>query len=219
MPAASSSGGSTANVAPTKSNLLRERERLALAEEGYELLERKREILMLELMKRMNEARVLEREMRKRAGTAYPALKRMMLLRGREAARELGMGVKAEIAASERRVQVSGISMPVVEAAAPEHALQCSFLGSSAESDETVEEFSALLELVVRMASLRAVVWRLAKEVRKTQRRVNALEKMVIPESRAIEIFIEDSLEEREREAVFAAKRLKARKEKREAGR
>lgn len=219
MPALSASGRSTASVAPTKSNLLRERETLALAEEGYELLERKREILMLELMKRMNEARVLEREMRKRAGTAYPALKRMMLSRGREAARELGMGVKAEIAALERRVQVSGISMPVVEAAAPEHRLQCSFLGSSAESDETVEEFSALLELVVRMASLRAVVWRLAKEVRKTQRRVNALEKMVIPESKAIEIFIEDSLEEREREAVFSAKRLKARKEKREAGR
>ena len=127
--------------------------------------------------------------------------------------------MKAEFAAWERRVQVSGISMPVVEAAAPERRLQCSFLDSSADSDETVEEFSALLELVVRMAALRAIVWRLAKEVRKTQRRVNALEKMVIPESKAIEIFIEDSLEEREREAVFSAKRLKARKEKREAGR
>jgi V/A-type H+-transporting ATPase subunit D len=214
MPAPNASARPSANVAPTKSNLLREKERLALAEEGYELLERKREILMLELMKRIDETRILEREMRRRAGTAYPVLRRMLLAAGRDSARELAEGVKAEFAAKERRVQVSGISMPVLEAVAPERRLQSSFMNSFVDSDETAEEFSALLELVARMAGLRAVVWRLAKEVRKTQRRVNALEKMVIPESRAIETYIEDALEEREREAVFSTKRLKARKER-----
>jgi V/A-type H+/Na+-transporting ATPase subunit D len=206
------------NVAPTKSNLLREKERLALAEEGYELLERKREILMLELMKRMNEARVLEREMRRRAGTAYPVLRRMLLAAGRDNARELAAGVKADFSAREKRIQVTGISMPALEAVAPARRLQTSFMNSFSDSDETAAEFSALLELIASMAGLRAIVWRLAKEVRKTQRRVNALEKMVIPESKAIKSFIEDSLEEREREAVFSTKRLKARKE-REAGR
>jgi V/A-type H+/Na+-transporting ATPase subunit D len=115
-------------------------------------------------------------------------------------------------------VQVSGISMPALEAVAPERRLQSSFMNSFADSDETAAEFSSMLELVAAMAGIRAIVWRLAKEVRKTQRRVNALEKMVIPESKAIKSFIEDSLEEREREAVFSTKRLKARKE-REAGR
>jgi V/A-type H+/Na+-transporting ATPase subunit D len=206
------------NVAPTKSNLLREKERLALAQEGYELLEQKREILMLELMKRIDEARVLEREMRRRAGTAYPVLRRMLLSAGRDNALELASGVRADFAAKERRVQVSGISMPALEAVAPEHRLQSSFMNSFTDSDETAVEFSAMLELVAAMAGLRAIVWRLAKEVRKTQRRVNALEKMVIPESKAIKSFIEDSLEEREREAVFSTKRLKARKE-REASR
>ena len=62
-------GDADANVAPTKSNLLREKETLALAEEGYDLLEQKREILMLELMKRIDEMKVLDREMRRRAGT------------------------------------------------------------------------------------------------------------------------------------------------------
>ncbi len=205
------------NVAPTKSNLLREKERLALAEEGYDLLERKREILMLELMKRIDEAKVLEREMSKRAGTAYPVLRRMLLAAGRDEARELASGVRADFAAREKRVQVSGISMPALEAVAPERRLQSSFMNSSADSDETAAEFSALLELVAAMAGLRAIVWRLAKEVRKTQRRVNALEKMVIPESKEIKAFIEASLEEREREAVFSTKRLKARKQ-REAG-
>jgi V/A-type H+-transporting ATPase subunit D len=206
------------NVAPTKSNLLREKERLALAEEGYELLERKREILMLELMKRVDEARQLEREMRRRADTAYPVLRRMLIKAGRDNARELAAGVKADFAAREKRVQVAGITMPALEAVAPERRLQSSFMNSFADADQTAAEFSSMLELVAAMAGLRAVVWRLAKEVRKTQRRVNALEKMVIPESKEIRTFIEASLEEREREAVFSTKRLKARKE-REAGR
>jgi V/A-type H+/Na+-transporting ATPase subunit D len=204
----------TRNVAPTKSNLLREKETLLLAEEGYGLLEQKREILMLELMKRIDEVKVLEREMRRRAGTAYPVLRRMLLAAGRENARELASGVKAEFAARERRVQVSGISMPALEAVAPERRLQSSFMNSFADSDETAKEFSALLELIASMAGSRAIVWRLAKEVRRTQRRVNALEKMVIPESKQIKSFIEASLEEREREAVFSTKLLKARKSK-----
>ena len=201
-------------VAPTKSNLLRENERLAFAEEGYELLERKREILMLELMKHINEARELEREMRRRADSAYPVLRRMLLARGRGTARELAAGVRADYVAKEHRVQVSGISMPALEAVAPKQGLQSSFMNSFADSDETVAEFTAMLDLVAAMAGLRAIVWRLAKEVRKTQRRVNALEKMVIPESRAVKTFILDSLEEREREAIFSTKRLKERKEK-----
>jgi V/A-type H+/Na+-transporting ATPase subunit D len=202
------------NVAPTKSNLLKEKETLALAEEGYDLLERKREILMLELMKRIDEIKVLERELRRRSGTAYPVLRRMLLEAGRENVRELSVGVRADFAAKEHRIQVTGISMPALEAVAPEHRLQVSFMNSFADSDETAVEFSALLEVIASMAGLRAIVWRLAKEVRKTQRRVNALEKMVIPESKAIKGFIEASLDEREREAVFSTKLLKARKEK-----
>jgi len=207
----------TRSVAPTKSNLLKEKETLALAEEGYDLLEQKREILMLELMKRIDEVRVLDREMQRRAGSAYPVLRRMLLAAGRDNARELAAGVRADFAAKERRVQVSGLSMPALEAVAPERRLQSSFMNSFTDSDETVKEFSALLETIAGMAGLRAIVWRLAKEVRKTQRRVNALEKMVIPESREIKSFIEAALEEREREAVFSTKLLKARKE-REAG-
>jgi V/A-type H+-transporting ATPase subunit D len=206
------------NVAPTKSNLLREKETLALAEEGYELLERKREILMLELMKRIDEVRVLERELRKKAGTAYPVLRRMLLAAGRGNARELAAGVTADFAVRERRVQVSGISMPALEAVAPERVLQSSFMNSFADADETAAEFAALLELIASLAGSRAIVWRLAKEVKRTQRRVNALEKMVIPESRAAKAFIEASLEEREREAVFSTKLLKARKEREAIG-
>jgi V/A-type H+-transporting ATPase subunit D len=198
-------------IAPTKSNLIREKERLVLALEGYELLERKREILVMELMRRVDEVKILEREIDKRVGSAYPVLRRMLLSVGRENAGQLAAGAATDFSVETRRIQVAGLSAPSLVAKVPERKLRSSFLNSFAASDETVLEFTELLKLVAQMAGLRSVVWRLAKEVRKTQRRVNALEKMVIPESKARKAFIEASLEERERESVFTVKLLKAR--------
>lgn len=200
------------NIAPTKSNLLREKERLALAIEGYDLLEQKREILVMEIMKRVDEVEILERELRKRCASAYPAMRKMLLSIGRERARSLSTGMKCDFQARERRIQVAGLSVPSLEAEAPPRELPYSFVNSFADSDQTMLEFTELLKLIAEMAGLRSVVWRLAKELKKTQRRVNALEKMVIPESRGRKIYIEAALEERDREAVFAGKLLKARR-------
>jgi V/A-type H+-transporting ATPase subunit D len=84
-------------------------------------------------------------------------------------------------------------------------------MNSFAVCDETVIKFTELLEMLSNAAGMRSIVWRLAREVRKTQRRVNALDKMVIPRSRAVVKFIDDSLDERERESLFAVKMLKQR--------
>jgi len=205
-------------VAPTKSNLIREKERLSLALEGYDLLERKREILVMELMKRVDEVAILEREIGRRAATAYPALRRMLLSEGREVAGLLAGAEKPKFGVETGRVQVAGISAPVLTARIPKRKLCSSFMNSFADSDEAMLEFTELLKLAAEMAGLRSVVWRLAKEVRKTQRRVNALEKLVIPESKARTTFIESALEERERESVFAVKLLKARGAERNVG-
>ncbi len=84
-------------------------------------------------------------------------------------------------------------------------------MGTYGSCDRTMVEFFELLRLVARMAEIRTMVWRLAREVRKTQRRVNALEKVVIPDVLETKGFIEGVLEEREREVFFVQKILKAR--------
>lgn len=206
----------TQTIAPTKSNLLKEKDNLALAIEGYELLERKREILMMELMKRVDQVRVLERQIEAKAHSAYPVMRRMILSNGRERAREIADGTRNRMVLREVLVQAAGQRIPSLEALPAPRSLQTSFLNSSSDTDETVAEFTELLERLVAMAGLRTVVWRLAKEVKKTQRRVNALDKIVIPESRARKVFIESSLEERERDAIFATKLLKAKSEAKE---
>ena len=87
-------------------------------------------------------------------------------------------------------------------------------MGSYADVDKVTVEFLTLLKLLTRLASIRTMVWKLATEVRKTQRRVNALDKQVIPETRETKEYIQSVLEERERENTFVLKALKARQKK-----
>jgi V/A-type H+-transporting ATPase subunit D len=72
-----------------------------------------------------------------------------------------------------------------------------------------VLEFFSLVKILTELAAVRTIAWRLAREVRKTQRRVNALETMVIPTARETKGYIESSLEERDRDAFFTSKLLK----------
>ena len=196
-------------IAPTKSNLLRVKERLATAMEGYDLLEQKREILVMELMQKVEQVKLLEKEMDACIETAYPALKRMLVSMGRERADRLSRGIKYRFELSEKLVTIAGMKLPSLEISLPGAELKYSPANSFAECDETVLEFFKLLKILTELAAVRTIAWTLAREVRKTQRRVNALEKMVIPSARDTKLYIEAALEERERDSFFTSKLLK----------
>ncbi|MDR2446450.1 MAG: V-type ATP synthase subunit D [Treponema sp.] len=203
------------SVAPTKSNLLKTKERLATAEEGYDLLEQKREILVMELMRKVEEVKLLERDLDAAVEKAYPALKRMLITVGRERADRIACGVKYTFNTREKRFQIAGINLPGLEVQTPDPELKYSPENSFAECDETVIQFFNLLKILTNLAAVRTIAWRLAREVRKTQRRVNALEKMLIPTARETMAYIEASLEERERDSFFTSKLLKKKTGKR----
>ena len=197
------------SIAPTKSNRRRVKDRLATAEEGYGLLEQKREILVMELMRQVEQVKLLEREVDARVATAYPALKRMLIVVGRERADRLSHNIRYQFDLQEKKVTAAGMNLPSLKIQFPEAALKYSPANSFAECDETVLEFFKLLKILTELAAVRTIAWRLAREVRKTQRRVNALEKIVIPTARETKAYIEASLEERERDAFFTSKLLK----------
>ncbi len=197
--------------APTKTNLMKEKRNLQLALQGYDLLEKKREILIIELMKRMDSLELLEQEIAKKTEEAYAALRRMLLSVGRERALTISSLPVRDIRLSASSINVSGMHLPTLEVHASAPVLHYSFMNSFAVCDETVIKFTELLDMLSTAAGMRSIVWRLAREVRKTQRRVNALDKMVIPRSREVVKFIDSSLDERERESLFAVKMLKQR--------
>ncbi len=200
------------NIAPTKSNLLSIKEQLSVALDGYELLEQKREILVMELMRMVEKVKLLEREIDKSVESAYPALKNMLMNVGGDRVERLSESVKYEYDIHEKSVSAGGMTFDSIEVELPKLELFYSFLGAYADSDKVTVEFFKLLNLLTQMASIRTIAWRLANEVKKTQRRVNALDKMIIPQEKETKVYIESVLEERERENVFVLKSLKNRK-------
>lgn len=199
------------NVAPTKSNLLNIKDQLAISKDGYELLEQKREILVMELMRMVEKVKLLERDIDKKIKTAYPALKKMLMAVGGDRVERISHGVSYDFKITEKPVSVAGMSFSSIGVDLPSRQLFYSYMDSFPEVDNVMVEFFDLLRLLTDMASIRTIVWRLAQEVKKTQRRVNALDKMVIPQTEETKNYIESVLEERERENVFVLKVLKAR--------
>lgn len=200
------------NIAPTKSNLLKMNEQLSISQNGYDLLEQKREILVMELMHMVERVKLLEDEIEKVIAKAYPALKKMLIAHGGDQVEQMASSVHYDFTIDEKSVTIGGMRFRTIDVQLPERQLFYSFLGTLPENDKVMAEFFNLLTLLTQMASIRTIVWRLAGEVKKTQRRVNALDKMVIPQTRDTKKYIESVLEERERENVFVLKALKRQK-------
>ncbi|HKL86124.1 MAG TPA: V-type ATP synthase subunit D [Treponemataceae bacterium] len=198
-------------LAPTKSNLLAVKEQLTIAKDGYELLEQKREILVMELMQMVEKVKLLEADIDKQIARAYPSLKRMFMAVGRDRTERLAKTISYDFDLQEKRVILAGMTFSSISVDLPKRRLAYSYLNSFADCDRVMIDFFELLRLLTDMASIRTIVWRLAREVKKTQRRVNALDKQVIPQTQETKVYIESVLEERERESVFVLKALKSR--------
>ena len=197
------------NIAPTKSNLLAMKEQLAISQNGYDLLEQKREILVQELMRMVDKVRMLEKDIDAAVKVAYPAFKRMLMADGSDQVKRIAHAIHYDFEMQEKNVTVGGMSFQTIDVHLPKKQLFYSMIGTYANTDDVISKFFDLLSLLTQMASIRTIVWRLAEEVKKTQRRVNALDKMVIPQTLETKEYIENALEEKERENVFVLKALK----------
>ena len=108
-----------------------------------------------------------------------------------------------------KTTKLIGMVLPSIGIEVPALKLQYSFLNTNAIIDETSLKFLNLISLLCEMAEIRAIVWRLSREVKKTQRRVNALEKIVIPQEEETIKYIINTLEEKERDEIFIRKLIK----------
>lgn len=202
------------NIAPTKSNLLAMKEQLAISVNGYDLLEQKRELLVQELMHMVDKVKLLEKEIDDAVKQAYPAFRRMLMADGSDQVRRIAHNVHYDFEMREKQVVIGGMSFSTIDVQLPKRRLFYTMIGTYANTDDVINKFFRLISLLTQMASIRTIVWRLAEEVKKTQRRVNSLDKMVIPQTRETMKYIENSLEEKERENVFVLKALKRRNDR-----
>lgn len=197
-------------VAPTRSNLLRLRQTLKFAREGYDVLDRKREVLTTELLRVAHDAALFQEKVWAELAEAYHALEIARLAMGREHLEWAALSVKETIDVVIRLHSVMGVVLPIIEShgAPPETPYG---LGDTTVSlDEAAARFRRVLAEIPTLTETMTTVWRLARELQKTQRRVNALQYIFIPQYEETVAFIESTLEEREREETFRLKRLKS---------
>ena len=199
------------NVAPTKSNLLNLERQLDFAQEGYDLLEQKRQILIFELMSRLNRAEEAERRVAEALRQAFEALQEATLDIGSEAIDRvtLGVAMKHEIEMTDDRLM--GMGVPRVSVRAEPMGVRFGVVGTSSNTDIAMSKFVDVLPLLADLAELENAVMRLARELRRTQRRTNALSKIFIPQYRETIDYITGSLEERERESLIILKMIRDR--------
>ncbi|MFP4056024.1 MAG: V-type ATP synthase subunit D [Candidatus Brocadiia bacterium] len=199
------------DVPPTKSTHLALRRDLEFAQEGYDLLEQKRQILVLELMGRLEGARRAQEAVDEAMAQAFEVLREDALRMGTEAMAREAMGIEREHQLSIQSHQIMGLELPSVEAEHEPPRPEFGLASGSALSDEVMRRFTEALDAVARLAEIENAVFRLASEVRRTQRRVNALDKVFIPDYKETIAYIEDVLEERERESFVIMKMTKER--------
>jgi len=199
------------NVAPTKSNYLDLSRRLELAEEGYDLLEQKRQILIFELMSRLGRARDAERRAEEAMARAHAAVREAVLAVGSDALDRAALGVSVAHEAGIDEQTLMGIRLPEVDVTSEEPGAQFGVVGTGAATDAAMQRFAEALKVLGELAELENAVLRLARELRKTQRRVNALSKIFIPNYSETIDYILASLEERERESLVIMKMVKQR--------
>ena len=195
--------------APTKSNLLKLQKQLAFALEGFELLEQKRQILTLELVRRLERAREAERRVAEALEQAHAALREATLDSGSEALDRAALGAGVDHAVSISDERLMGLRLPKVRLEILGGRIPLGFAGTSPSADVAQQRFVAALPLFAELAELQTAIQRLSRELRKTQRRCNALTKIFIPECRQAIHHITGALEERERES-FVDRKLRA---------
>lgn len=199
------------NVAPTKSNYLELSHQLDSAKEGYELLDQKRQILIYELMSRLGQARDAERRVAEAMAKAFEALRDAVLDVGSSSVDRATLAVVFDHQVKLAQQNLMGIRLPTVTATIEQFRVQFGIGGTSARTDAAMQRFVEVLPLLAELAELENSVIRLARELRKTQRRCNALSKVFIPDYTETIDYILSSLEERERESFIIQKMIKDR--------
>jgi V/A-type H+-transporting ATPase subunit D len=195
------------NIAPTKSTLLDLKRRLRFLDEGYHLLEHKRELFTRLVHEKLKEYQQLKQEVRESMMQAYRWLGITQMRMGSFRIQQLAIGMPPAVQAKVIPRRNMGVQYPSVEInSQPLHPV--GLLGTDASLDETRSSFAEMLVKSARLAEIETALLRLMEEQRKTQKRVNALKYNVIPRFERTIKFVESSLEEEERNALFQLKVL-----------
>lgn len=199
---------------PTKGNLIASKKSLALAKTGYELLDKKRNILIREMMTLIDRASEIQERIDVTYSNAYLALQRANITLGY--IDDLARSIPEDNSLRLSYRSIMGVEIPIVtvDRESEEHGLFFGLDVTNEAFDEAYTCFSEVKRLTADLAEVENSVYRLADAIKKTQKRANALNNIMIPRFEETVKFITDALDEKDREEFSRLKVIKAQKNK-----
>lgn len=198
-------------LAPTKGNLMAAKNTLRLSKQGYEMMDKKRNILIREMMQLIEEAKEVESQIEETFSRAYHALEKANFVMGVDTVMDYARSAVIENGISMHLRSVMGVELPIIRMnkASDMEYPSYGFYATSSALDEASVQFNKVKRLTVQLTEIENSVYRLAMSIKKTQKRANALENITIPLYESITKEIQTALEEKEREEHTRLKIIK----------
>lgn len=208
-------------VRTTRTEYLKKKDQIQLAEQGRDLLKQKRDALLIEFMSLIDETLSLSEKLEQAVLEAQYAIVVANAVDGAVTVKSVSMATKGEVMIEMSRIKIMGVPVPeITKEKSPVRSLLergYSITGVSSRIDEAAEKFEKAIDLIIEAAVAEVCLRRLGEEIQKTNRRVNALEQVLVPNLREQLIYIRMALEERAREDLFRLKKVKASIERKKA--
>ncbi|HDQ07701.1 MAG TPA: V-type ATP synthase subunit D [Methanoculleus sp.] len=201
------------DVKPTRSELINLKKKIKLSERGYNILKMKRDGLILEFFKVLEEAKGSRDAIGEKYARAQGIIAIANTVEGSIGVKAAAMSVREKPELTLKKKNIMGVVVPEIEATKVKKDLAergYGVLGTSAVIDETASAFEELVDEIIRAAEIETTMKRLLNEIESTKRRVNALEFKVIPELKEASAFIKMRLDEMERDELVRLKKIKA---------
>jgi len=200
------------NIAPTKSNLLRTKDNLKLSRTGYNLIDKKRTVLIKEMMQQIEKAKEIQSDVKELFEKAYSVLQEANITMGVRQVQDIALSIDKAEHFDISYKSIMGLDVPTVKYEKPVLRPHYSMYMTGEAIDEAIMIFQKIKNLTYRLAETENTVYKLSIEIKKNQKRANALEKMQIPNLEETVKYISESLEEKEREDFYRLKKIKKRK-------
>ena len=201
------------NTFPTKGNLILAKNSLALASQGYVLMDKKRNILLRELMGLIDQAKDIQSEIDATFTSAYKALERANIELGINFVQEIATSMPVDDTIRIKTRSIMGTEIPLVQHDPTPPALTYALYSTKESLDDARMQFEKVKELTIKRSMVENSAYRLAGSIRKTQKRANALKNITIPTYQTLVTNITNSLEEKDREEFTRLKVIKRMKD------
>ena len=185
------------NTFPTKGNLILAKSSLTLARQGYELMDKKRNILIKELMGLIEEAKGIQSEIDTTFTAAYKALQKANIELGINYVQDIAAAVPVDDTVRIKTRSIMGTEIPLVQHEERPLNLTYAYYSTKESLDEARYHFEKVKELTVKLSMVENSAYRLANSIKRTQKRANALKNITIPRYEALTRNITNALEEK----------------------